>query len=82
LLEALWPLLGAGGKLLYCVCSLIPAETDGPIADLLARHPEGRAEELPVAWGLATRHGRQILPGSDAMDGFYYALVGKPGGSA
>lgn len=78
LLTSLWPLLAPGGRLLYCACSIMPEETDGAIAALLAACPDARVEPLPVAWGLATRHGRQILPGDDDMDGFYYAMLGKP----
>jgi len=78
LLTGLWPLLAPGGRLLYCVCSIMPEETDGAIAALLDACPEILVEALPAAWGTATRHGRQILPGDDQMDGFYYALLSKP----
>lgn len=78
LLTALWPLLAPGGRLLYCVCSIMPEETDGAIAALLDACPDARSETLSAAWGIATRHGRQILPGDDQMDGFYYAVLSKP----
>ena len=37
------------------------------------------AHVVPVAIevGRLTRHGRQILPGDDDMDGFYYCLLTK-----
>lgn len=78
IIDALWPLLRAGGKLLYVTCSILPQENDEVIASALARHPEAVVAPLDVDWGHATRHGRQILPGEHDMDGFYFCLIGKP----
>lgn len=75
LLGGLWPLLRPGGKLLYATCSIIPAENDAIIADLLAFQADARSEPLTASWGRPTVHGRQILPGDDEMDGFYYAVL-------
>lgn len=72
LLEALWPLLAPGGKLLYATCSVFPAENGGQIGAFLHRH----ADALPLTPGEADDHGRQLLPG-DEHDGFYYALLEK-----
>ncbi len=72
LLEALWRVLAAGGKMLYATCSVFPAENGEPIREFLVRHPEARAVSLP---GLA---GGQILPGT-LSDGFFYALLEKRG---
>jgi len=85
LLDALWPTLAPGGRLLYATCSVMAAENEQCIAAFLARRAAagggdgGDAGELPIAaeWGLARRHGRQILPGDGDMDGFYYALLQK-----
>ncbi len=77
ILDAIWPLLAPGGKLLYCTCSLLPDENDNQVMRFLWRHPD--AQELPVTatWGEECDCGRQILPGEQTMDGFYYALLEK-----
>jgi len=77
LLEAAWAMLKPGGMLLYSTCSIIPGENDGQIARFLARHPDAAARRLEARWGRASSAGRQILPGEDGMDGFYYACLDK-----
>jgi len=78
LLSALWPLLADQGALLYATCSYLPRENDEVIAKFLASHPSAAIRPISLAWGRATSHGWQILPGEGGMDGFYYALLGKP----
>ncbi len=77
LLRALWPLLAPGGILVYATCSILTAENAGQVTAFL--HDEAQARELPLAtaWGQAVAAGRQILPGENGMDGFYYAALGK-----
>jgi 16S rRNA (cytosine967-C5)-methyltransferase len=79
LLRALWPLLSSGGMLLYCTCSVLADENSGQIASFLETHAD--AAELPIAavWGRECRHGRQVFPGEDEMDGFYFACVTRVG---
>ncbi|MEW5838964.1 MAG: 16S rRNA (cytosine(967)-C(5))-methyltransferase RsmB [Pseudomonadota bacterium] len=79
LLAALWPLLAAGGRLLYMTCSMLREENEARISAHLARLAPGAAREIPLqaVWGRACAHGRQILAGEDGMDGFYYALLEK-----
>jgi 16S rRNA (cytosine967-C5)-methyltransferase len=77
LVHALWPLLARGGQLLYATCSILRAENDEVIDDLLAAQPDAQVLTLPTLAGRPTRHGRQILPGDDDMDGFYYCLLRK-----
>ncbi len=80
LLQQLWPLLAAGGKLLYATCSVLPQENDDVVQQFLASTSNARSITPNVSWGLATRLGQQLLPGVDACDGFYYALLTKPSG--
>ena len=81
LLNALWPLLGAGGKLLYVTCSIFPQENTQVLARFLAGRPDARVAALahPAfnARARRDRTGVQILPGTDGMDGFYYAGLNK-----
>ncbi len=77
LLEAVWPLLTAGGMLLYSTCSVLAEENEQQISRFLAACPEA-ADVMPEAsWGRAVTHGRQVLPGEADMDGFYYACLRK-----
>ncbi len=79
ILHAVWPLLAPGGIMLYATCSILKQENEQQIDAFLAEHPD--AVELPIdaAWGFAGSHGRQIMTGESAMDGFYYARLGKSG---
>jgi 16S rRNA (cytosine967-C5)-methyltransferase len=77
ILNAAWSMLASGGVLLYATCSVLKQENEQQIHDFLATHTD--ATELPIhaEWGIAASHGRQILTGTAAMDGFYYARLGK-----
>ena len=77
ILDAVWPLLAPGGRLLYVTCSLLAAENQDQVAAFLIRQTAAR--ELPIIadWGLARSHGRQLLPARGKSDGFYFALLEK-----
>jgi 16S rRNA (cytosine967-C5)-methyltransferase len=77
LLTALWPLVKRSGMLLYVTCSILPEESEQQVGSFLAAHDDAYEEPLTVAWGRAVQHGRLILPGTDGMDGFYYASLKK-----
>ena len=82
LLDALWPLLKPGGRLLYCTCSVFKAEGQHGIDAFLQRQPGAKLATSPPSPG-------HLLPlpdnGSEhpplahqaAGDGFYYALIEK-----
>lgn len=67
ILDALWPLVRPGGKLLYATCSVFPAENGEQVARFLERQPLA-----------CRRHEEQLLPTAE-HDGFYYCLLDKPG---
>ncbi len=77
LLDALWPLLKSGGKLLYATCSILPEENDASITDFTARQDDVEVIALAAEVGIQTPLGRQLLPTIDGHDGFYYALLSK-----
>jgi 16S rRNA (cytosine967-C5)-methyltransferase len=77
LLRALWPLLAPGGLLLYCTCSILPLENEQQIIEFLAAHPQAREYPLKAPWGLPQKTGRQLLTGTEGLDGFYYACLQK-----
>ncbi len=76
-LEAVWELLNEGGLCLYATCSVFKEENVNVITSFLADHEDAVEVLLPESFGRAEVHGRQILPGDDGMDGFYYALLIK-----
>jgi 16S rRNA (cytosine967-C5)-methyltransferase len=76
LLEALWPLLRAGGRLVYATCSVLARENVAQIEAFLARHADARVLPAVPGWRGAST-GAQNLPGESGMDGFFYAVVEK-----
>ena len=81
ILDALWPLLNPGGKMLYCTCSVFKDENENQISKFLERHADCDEIKLnDVDWGEARPYGRQILTGNDNMDGFFYGLLTRSGG--
>lgn len=77
LLSALWPLLRTGGMLVYATCSVLPQENEQVLQHFLSEHANAVEKEIVENWGVKVAIGRQILPGSDRMDGFYYACLVK-----
>jgi 16S rRNA (cytosine967-C5)-methyltransferase len=80
LLDALWPLLAPGGRLLYATCSIFKAEGQQQIDAFLQRHAAQRPRLAAASPGHLL--GVQDNPHSPAEaftgDGFYYALIHKP----
>ncbi|HEY9094647.1 MAG TPA: 16S rRNA (cytosine(967)-C(5))-methyltransferase RsmB [Hydrogenophaga sp.] len=81
LLEALWPLLKPGGRLVYATCSVFRVEGADQVDAFLARHSDALAQAAP---------GHLIpgcVPGCDEFndnvsggyDGFFYARLDKAG---
>jgi 16S rRNA (cytosine967-C5)-methyltransferase len=77
MLDALWPLLAPGGKMLYVTCSVFPEENGAQIEAFLARHPDARCGVLSAEPPLTMPPNGQLLP-DDQHDGFFYARLEKP----
>jgi 16S rRNA (cytosine967-C5)-methyltransferase len=79
LLEALWPLLRPGGRLVYATCSVFKAEGADQVNAFVERHRDVRLAPSPG----------HLLPGGGSMastlpdnlrgehDGFFYATLDK-----
>jgi 16S rRNA (cytosine967-C5)-methyltransferase len=82
MLDALWPLLAPGGRLLYATCSIFPAEGAHQIDAFMQRLGPGKSRLDPASPG-------HLLPNRDndpqgasgrspaLHDGFFYALLHK-----
>ncbi len=76
-------MLVPGGRLLYCVCSLLPEEAEAQLAAALVRHPAVRVIRPAMDWvdpGWVTSDGGlRLRPDYWAdlggMDGFFMALL-------
>lgn len=79
ILDALWPLLVPGGRLVYATCSVLAAENSHQVAAFVRRHSDAVAVPIAAEWGRPSGFGRQILPGEAGMDGFFYAVIVKQG---
>ncbi len=85
IIDARWPLLKPGGKLLYATCSVFRAEGQDIIESFLKRHKDARELALPGGSHAAVRTdslgpGFQLLPTSmpsEDHDGFFYCLIEK-----
>ncbi len=82
LLDALWPLLARGGRLLYCTCSVFRAEGEAVIDAFLQRQGQtGGARRLPAPGHLPVLADNADAGAADlaqaASDGFFYALIEK-----
>ena len=85
LLDALWPLLQPGGRLLYATCSIFRAEGQQQIDAFLQRHAPSQPRLMTGSPGhlLGVPDNPGTLPSFAAAppatgDGFYYALIHKP----
>jgi 16S rRNA (cytosine967-C5)-methyltransferase len=77
MLNAVWLLLKPGGMLIYATCSVLPRENSEQIAIFTRKCPDAQPVSIGANWGHESGLGRQILPGENGMDGFYYACLKK-----
>ena len=86
LLDALWPLLAPGGRLLYATCSVFRAEGQDRIDAFLQRRPDARLAAVPRSPGHLLPLPDNRTPRDDAAaatagpaagDGFFLALLAR-----
>ena len=78
ILDALWPLLQPGGRMVYCTCSVFRAEGSEQVKRFVARQAD--AHWLPSPGHLLTGNGAQAKLGDNPAhdhDGFFYAVLEK-----
>ena len=78
LLDALWPVLAPGGRLLYCTCSVFREEGVERIQAFVARNTDACSLTSP-GHILPSTQGTGVAVGDNVLrdDGFYYALLEK-----
>jgi 16S rRNA (cytosine967-C5)-methyltransferase len=76
MVDALWQLLGRGGKLLYATCSVFQEENSEQVADFVERHPDATRLTLPALDDDPRLPAGQLLQ-NPRHDGFFYALLQK-----
>ena len=72
IVDAMWSQLKVGGTMVYATCSITPQENAQQVIDFLSRTKDAKLSDSDRA-----NPGRQILPGEEDMDGFYYAVIKK-----
>ena len=78
LLDALWPLLAPGGRLLYATCSLFKAEGQVQIDAFLQRLGPGAAHMDAASPGHLLPLPDNASATAATADAFFYALIHKP----
>jgi len=78
LLDALWPLLAPGGRLVYATCSVFRAEGQGQLDAFLQRQADAKSHAVPGFTGHLLPLADNVQQTSATLDGFFYALLTKP----
>ncbi len=77
LLENIWKVLKPGGLLVYVTCSIFPEENYKVLKDFTDKHNDAFEIKIKEYWGQDCEVGKQVLPGKNGMDGFYFACLRK-----
>jgi 16S rRNA (cytosine967-C5)-methyltransferase len=77
LLDALWPLLAPGGRLVYATCSVFKAEGQAQLDAFLQRQPDALPTAVPGFTGHLLPLADNAVSGLSLLDGFFYALIHK-----
>lgn len=77
ILLSAWQVLVTGGELLYVTCSVFKDENEKQIAKFLSQIQDAVEIEINADWGRSCEYGRQLFPGEQDADGFYFCRLGK-----
>ncbi len=77
ILSNVWEYLVQGGELIYITCSVFKKENDQMILKFLKAHHDAELIIIREKWGVETKVGRQILPGMENSDGFFFSKLKK-----
>ena len=77
LLDALWPLLAPGGRLVYATCSVFRAEGQAQLDAFLQRQPDAKSHAVPGFTGHLLPLADNASQPQPPLDGFFYALLTK-----
>lgn len=82
ILEAVAPLLKAGGQMTYSTCTIVEEENQAVVAQFLSRHPEFTQQPVTTLKPLDEAHGApalQLFPDDYGTDGFFIASLVRTG---
>lgn len=77
ILASAWQMLVADGQLLYVTCSVFKDENQLQIENFIKNNTNAAEIEFNADWGKPCEYGRQLFPGEQDADGFYFCLLQK-----
>ncbi len=89
ILDAAWPIVRPGGRLVYATCSILSEENEDQLVWFRGRHPEALPVPMSTLWpeamggdlppGLAGNEPwLRLGPALSATDGFFVAVLERP----
>ena len=70
-------MLASGGELLYVTCSIFKDENQHQIERFIRDNKDAAEIKIEASWGEPCEYGRQLLPGEQDADGFYFCRLRK-----
>lgn len=80
ILSSAWRMLSEGGELLYVTCSVFKDENERQIENFFSKNKNVAEIKIMADWGEACQYGRQLFPGEQDADGFYFCRLTKIAG--
>lgn len=77
ILSSAWQMLASGGELLYVTCSVFKDENQYQMQNFIKHNADAEEIKIKANWGKSCAYGRQLLPGDNGADGFYFCRVKK-----